>query len=161
LRNQLADFFMEIQINNQVLMDDEDYEKIKNCSMWVGPHGYVVIMVDKKMKSLHRHIMGEPQRRYVDHINGNRLDNRKANLRICDYSQSRANSGKKNNKKPVTSQYKGVCKKSANKNWSAYIAFKGERYHLGYFGEEIDAARAYDERARELFGGYARLNFPS
>jgi AP2 domain len=58
------------------------------------------------------------------------------------------------------SKYKGVRYDKRRKKWIAEIYHKGKRYYLGSFDNEIEAARAYDARARILFGPYARLNFP-
>jgi hypothetical protein len=102
---------------------------------------------------LHRLIVGALPGETVDHINGNSLDNRKENLRLATSSQNAMNAHKRAGTK---SKYKGV---SFNQNlWRSGIYLNGKRIDLGYFKNEIDAARAYDQKALELFGEFARPN---
>lgn len=89
----------------------------------------------------------------VDHINRKKLDNRKSNLRIANASQNQANKLAQVNSR---SGYKGVHKKG-NK-WAAQIDCNKKRYHLGYFLNPHSAAKAYNKKARELFGNFASLN---
>lgn len=93
----------------------------------------------------------------IDHINGVRDDNRWVNLREADNRQNQQNSA---SAKGSSSKYVGValCKKSLR--WIAYICPDGTKVHLGSFRSEEDAARARDKAAKEMFGAYARLNFP-
>ena len=93
----------------------------------------------------------------VDHKNGDGLDNRRPNLRICSQSQNGANSKKA---APCSSQFKGVVWQKHRNKWSAKISVNGKHYHLGNFVDEEDAATAYDVAARRLRGDFARLNFP-
>lgn len=94
--------------------------------------------------------------RYVDHRNGNGLDNRRANLRSATNQQNH-----RNRRKIIsTSRFKGVSWHSQNGRWCAQLTVDRRRYWLGYHGEEGAAARAYDEAAREQFGEFAALNFP-
>lgn len=90
-----------------------------------------------------------------DHINHDTLDNRRENLRICTTSQNNMNRTKSANK---SSTYKGVCWYYRSNKWMARIKHNDTRYHLGYFEDEIDAARAYNKKAVELFGPFAKLN---
>lgn len=93
----------------------------------------------------------------VDHINGDTLDNRRANLRKCLHSENGRNLRKWSS--PTSSRYKGVCLRPHGR-WQGYICFKSKQVYLGLFDSEENAARAYDVKARELFGEFARLNFP-
>jgi hypothetical protein len=86
----------------------------------------------------------------IDHINGNKLDNRIENLRLCTSRQNNFN-----RRKMETSNYKGVSWHRGNKRWRATI----QEHHVGYFHTEIEAARAYDAKAKERFGEFAWLNF--
>jgi hypothetical protein len=96
----------------------------------------------------------------IDHIDGNELNNTKKNLRIITYQQNTFN--QKIQKRKKTSKYKGVYKYKniKNKKYCAYITINKKRISIGYYYTEIEAAKAYDEKAKELFGEYASLNFP-
>ena len=91
----------------------------------------------------------------VDHINGNVLDNRKCNLRLCTRAENARNAKKP---KSNTSGYIGVSK--SGKKWQAQISLNGKTHYLGTFEDKIEAARARDRKAIELYGEFARLNFP-
>jgi len=91
----------------------------------------------------------------TDHINGNTLDNRRENLRECTPSQNQANKHKRN---AFTSRYKGVAFYEKYGCWRAQICKNRKVMHIGYFVSEAEAARKYDEKAKELFGEYAHLN---
>ena len=110
-----------------------------------------------KQLSLHREIMNEPEGFFVDHKNNDSLDNREANLRAATRSQNCQNVPKRKN---TSSQFIGVSFSKEEKKWRAYITYKGKRIYLGYFDNEIDAARAYDAAARRLYGPDAKVNFP-
>ena len=101
--------------------------------------------------------MDAPAGVMVDHINRDRLDNRRANLRMATNAQNQANVTKRQG---MTSRYKGVSRHTATGRWQARISVEGKQMHLGYFAHEADAARAYDARAREVFGVFAQANFP-
>ena len=104
--------------------------------------------------SMARLIMGEPKGMNVDHINGNSLDNRRANLRICTHQQNLWNSHRR------LGLYKGVYEGPGSKKWRANIVVNKKSKHLGMYNSPQDAARAYDKAAMELFGEYACTNFP-
>ncbi len=106
---------------------------------------------------LHRFILElkSTDKRVVDHINNNPLDNRKSNLRICTNKENQMNRSKSLNR---TSIYKGVCwHKKANK-WCAYIKINKKLRHLGYYEVEKEAAIGYNIAAKILFKEYAKLN---
>jgi len=110
---------------------------------------------NKKMYYMHREIL-KATCGMVDHINGNGLDNRKCNLRVCNNRQNQQN---RRPQRLSTSQYKGVNWDSINSQWKSRICFNGKQIHIGRFDSEQEAARAYDIKAKELFGEFARLNF--
>jgi hypothetical protein len=95
----------------------------------------------------------------TDHIDGDKLNNTPANLRICTPSQNSANRPAPRNN---TSGYKGVwydASRPGVKKWRATIERDRRQYHLGLHATSEEAARAYDAAARELFGPFARTNF--
>ena len=92
----------------------------------------------------------------IDHKNGQRHDNRISNLRLATHRQNMANSRSRQNN---TSGFKGVSLFKPTGRWMAYIVVNYKRIYLGYFSHAEDAARAYDDAAREHFGEFARTNF--
>ena len=92
----------------------------------------------------------------IDHINGNGLDNRRANLRLATVAQNAWNSKKRNSR----SGYKGVWFAADKGLWRAAIVYHGRRIHIGYFKDKIAAAKAYDAAARKYYGDFAKPNFP-
>lgn len=94
----------------------------------------------------------------VDHCFSNLDDN--INIRKATKSQNGANRklNISSNKKPKTSKFKGVSWAKASKKWMAGIGVNGKTKNLGYFTDEKDAARAYNEAALKYFGEFARLN---
>lgn len=102
---------------------------------------------------MHVLIMGQP---YIDHANGNTLDNRRSNLRPATPVQQAAN---RRMKQSGLSQYKGVALHRANGRWIAHIARGGPPRHIGIFASELSAAYAYDMAAREVDGEFACTNF--
>ena len=108
---------------------------------------------------MHRQILNAPHFLLVDHINRNGLDNRKANLRTATYTQNSRNRQKTN--KNTWSKYKGVTFDYRRKKWLARIVVNRKKRHLGSFNNELDAGRAYDRAAGELYGEFAVLNFPT
>jgi hypothetical protein len=107
--------------------------------------------------ALHREIMGVGDaarfETEVDHVNGNRLDNRRANLRLCTRAENA-----RNVRGRALSGFKGVTQVRAR--WRAVIYAEGKIHRLGSFGAAEEAAHAYDEAARRLHGEFAKLNFP-
>ncbi len=104
---------------------------------------------------MHRQVVGALLGEIVDHANRNTLDNRETNLRRCTSSQNNANALKRTG---GSSRFKGVdwCKKA--RKWRARIGYGGLPHHLGYFDDEEDAARAYNEEALKQFREFALLN---
>ena len=92
----------------------------------------------------------------IDHINGNGLDNRRANLRLATIAQNAWNSIKRNPR----SGYKGVWFSADKSLWRAAIVYHGRRIHLGYFKDKTAAAKAYDAATRKYYGKFAKPNFP-
>jgi hypothetical protein len=107
---------------------------------------------------LHRAIMKAPKRRLIDHRNCDGLDNRRANLRFATYAQNLANRAKTKSK--TTSKYRGVSFNKVGKKWGATIGWRHKTRWIGWFENEIDAAKAYDKAARKYYKDFASLNFP-
>ena len=128
-----------------ILIDKEDYEKIK-YSLYVDSLGYVGMTAwDSKTQKpvnirLHRHIMDAQKGQYVDHINGNKLDNRRKNLRLCTNQENGFNrtSPNKNN----TSGHRGVTWDKVNKKWTAQITVNYKTRKIGRFIKLEDAVAA-------------------
>lgn len=130
-----------------VLVDDDVI--LRRARHWrVHGDGYVR---DSKSVALHRDILRAPAGMVIDHINGNPLDNRKANLRICEHRQNLWN-GRPH--RDGSSKYRGVSWSKGKSKWRAQIQGKT----LGFFAEEDDAAKAYNAAALVNFGAFARLN---
>jgi hypothetical protein len=107
---------------------------------------------------VHRWIMNGPEGLIVDHVNRDRLDNRRSNLRLVTVAQNTQNSGPKKTK-GRTSSFKGVCLDKQSGKWQAQIKVKGISKYLGQFYDEADAAKAYDVAAKQVYGEFAYQNF--
>ncbi|MBV8278501.1 MAG: HNH endonuclease [Verrucomicrobia bacterium] len=104
---------------------------------------------------MHRLIVNAPPGVQVDHVNGDGLDNRRANLRLASATQNAHN---RKIRRDNTSGFKGVRFDQSSQRWDARITFQGKRYYLGLFVTAELAARTYDQAARRLFGDFARTN---
>jgi len=142
----------------KTLIDDEDYEML-NQYKWCFNSGYAVrgVVVNSKtiFKRMHRIIMNPPSDMFIDHINGDGLDNQRKNLRICTHAQNCQN---KRITKGLTSKYRGVALKARDKKWQVYVTANGKRKYLGYFETELEAAIIYNIAARKYYGEFARPN---
>ncbi len=109
----------------------------------------------KGMVLMHRQIMKTPEGMVVDHINGNGINNRRCNMRNCSQFENTHNCRPRKDGK---SKFIGV---DPHRNrWRARVCYKGRKQHIGVFDTQVEAARARDRKAIELFGAFARLNFP-
>lgn len=148
--------------NFEVLIDTEDWGRVKQYRWIVECRKQSILYVksQKKKKTiyLHRFILGINDKLIqVDHRYHNGLDNRKENLRKCNNSENQRNKRILKNKNH-TSIYKGVFYSFTSKKYFAKIQYENKMYHLGSFKYEINAAKAYNEKAKELFGEFAYLN---
>lgn len=140
------------------LADDADFEDLMQYR-WIHVHGYAYRCEGRKTVMMHRHILGVTDRRVsVDHIDANKLNNTRSNLRLCNQSQNCANNRKK--KGTSTSLYKGVIYDARRGLWRAEIKVNYRAMHLGRFSTEVEAAMAYDAAAILHFGEFARPNLP-
>lgn len=107
--------------------------------------------------SLYRAVMGAPAGTDVDHISGDTLDNRKINLRICTHAENLRNCKSwSTSKSPFKGCYQRKC--GGPKRWRARIQFDGKSIYIGCYLTAEEAAEAYNAKAVELHGQYARLN---
>lgn len=141
----------------KTMVDDEDYENLKDSKWYVAHNGYVVKGIYNKMTQktrsqfMHRVIMNTPNGMFTDHINHNKLDNRKCNLRICTRSGNQMNRKvSKNNK----SGHKGVSWNKWARKWRAQISKNGKTYLGGYYDDVKEASKVYQQKAKELFGEF-------
>lgn len=122
---------------------------------YVDPsHGYVKLRVNDKGYYAHHvawvYVTGHWQTG-IDHINGDRADNRFANLRVATHAQNLANRAHLNSNN--TTGFRGVT--LHKDRYKAAIMVKGKRIHLGVFNSAIEASNAFAEAARKHFGDFA------
>lgn len=137
------------------LVDAEDLERVSSTFWTLHIKGYVVNTKRVNSTTLHRFVLNAPKGSQIDHINGDKLDNRKQNLRFCSDSQNRFNTPRYRNN---TSGYKGVSWDKEKKKWKAQIAHFKKHVFIGRFNSAIEAARAYDVAAMRLHGPFAKTN---
>ena len=142
-----------------VLVDDDDYEKLSAYSWSFAGAGYICrrkwVGEKKRVFYIHREITKCPVEMEVDHIDGNKLNNQKSNLRVCTHRENQTNMKLA---KDSTSGFKGVSRDKNRNKWRAYITTHGRFINLGSFDTKKEAARAYNEKAYELFGEFAKPN---
>jgi hypothetical protein len=140
------------------IVDDADYEGLTQ-RRWhlLTPKRGGEYAMSSNGTGMHRAITSAPPGMEVDHINGNGLDNRRGNLRVCTKSGNQRNQRVQSRAK--TSVFKGVSRMRGRTRWVACIKLGGRDTRLGSFGNEVDAALAYDAAARKHFGEFARTNF--
>jgi len=141
------------------LVDDEDYERVMEFGSWHFMNiGYAGSCARRKHTYLHRFIfdLNPGDKRVVDHINGDKLNNQKSNLRICTHAQnisSRVNKNKNN-----TSGFKGVTFDRQKGKWMARICINRKNIFCGYTATPEAAALKYNDFATKYFGEFAVLN---
>ena len=141
-----------------VMVDDDDYEYLNQFNWHTDKEGSVNSWRGSKNNKsvlLPRLIMKAPANLEVDHIDGNRLNNQKSNLRLATSSQNKMNRGPRKDNK---SGYKGVSWHKQRNQWTARIMANGKYQHLGLFGNILDAVKTYNEAAIKYFGEFAWIN---
>lgn len=147
-----------LQNGKIALCDADRFEEVKNMT-WQekGTIGNKYVSGFNGEKSITLHKFLYPKIKLIDHINGNSLDNRACNLREATISQNGMNSKMQKNNK---SGYKGVNWSGHNKCWEVRITINKKQCWLKNFDNIVEAAKFYDEKAREIYKEFARLNFP-
>lgn len=137
------------------LVDDEDYDRLNKFRWYLHVSGYVWRYHGDEYTFMHHDVIGfPPDGMHVDHVNQNKRDNFKSNLRIVTRSVSMQNRGNWNKWR-----LRGVTKLSKGGRFQAKIQFNGTRIFLGTFDTPEEAARAYDKKAVELYGNSAATNY--
>ena len=157
----------EIKLTQEkvALVDDEDFERsnrfrwyaVRQSEMiWYACRCIITPNQSNRVQSLHRYILDPEESSHVDHINGDGLDNRRVNLRIASHAQNMRNGRKQKNN---TSGFIGVWWAKRNRVWVAGVRINGKLIYVGSFNNPVLAAKARDDKAKELHGEYASLNF--
>lgn len=155
----------------EILIDDEDYYDVVEAPPYkkgtqtrlnwtvVGCKGKLRVRTGPQngpFVHLHRYIMCPGEDEGVIFLTDNRLDFQKKNLKVLPLNSVRGKGYRENGNFEKSSQYRGVQK--CKQGWSANIGHKGENHYLGFYLEEIHAARAYDIKAKELHSDWPSLN---
>jgi hypothetical protein len=138
-------------------VDAEDYERLSKYKWYAKRHGptiYATCILRGRIRYMHRIVLRACKGCVVDHIDGNGLNNRRCNLRVCTHQQNQANRGPRGG----SSRFVGVHRHKDK--WLVGLRCRGKYYYLGLFDSEVEAAKARDRKAYELYGEYAYLNFP-
>lgn len=135
-------------------IDREDYKKVSEYYWGINSQGYLHSRIEGKLKRMHLYILDFPNKT-VDHINRNKLDNRKSNLRECNQSDNTKNvSVKKNN----TSGVPGVSLNKKTGKWRARIMVNRKEISLGHYELFEDAAKARKEGELKYYGEFAPIH---
>lgn len=156
---------MEITFTNSdkvFILDDCDWPLISQWAnrFYLASDGYAASTHLGRPMIVHRRLMSlyHYDGKYVDHIDGDKLNNRRANLRVCDNQQNCAGKVVTTKWAKIKSRYKGVVWDKPTSKWRAQVGYKYKIYYLGVFQTEELAALAYNSKATELHGSFARLN---
>jgi hypothetical protein len=156
--------FRKIRLNKGkfAIVDADDYHRLNRHNWYAQKsrncyYARRVVNIGGRRKALpmHREILEVGDNMMVDHINHNGLDNRKSNLRAATAMQNAWN----NKRKRGRNKFRGVSWNKVENKWQAQLGHAGQHINVGYFDDEVEAARAYDEAVRRLRGEFAVLNF--
>ncbi|MCQ4648928.1 HNH endonuclease [Blautia marasmi] len=147
--------YLMLKNHRFAIVNTADVELIKAYTWCIEGTGYVMSRTMGNAVKLHRIIMSANKDEFVDHIDGDPLNNVRSNLRICRKQQNEFNQKIRCDN---TSGYKGVSLIKKTGKYRAYINKDGKRIELGVYPNAELAAKVYNQKARELFGEYARIN---
>ena len=144
------------------IVDDEDFAILSLHKWYAHRDGYTFYALRKSPMikgvrhtiRMHRVILNAPTEQQVDHRDRNGLNNQRSNLRLCTNAQNRHNCGNF----PHSSRFKGVSWKVSKQRWYVGLRHEDKHIYIGAYKDERTAARAYNQKAKELFGEFARLN---
>lgn len=149
---------IELTRNQRAIFDACDFDYLNQWN-WVSDGEYAKknIRINGNNKSLfmHRIILGTPEDKFTDHINGDGFDNRMSNLRVCTKKENAFN---RINHWGKSCDFKGVQKRFGN--YMARIVINRKLICMGTYKTALEAAVVYDKKAKEVFGEFAALNFP-
>lgn len=148
---------IELTKNQFTVVDSRTKKEIlkhKYCASISGGKYYAVTYIDSKQVYLHRLLTDAPQGSVVDHINGNTLDNRKRNLRLCLHKENVRNQRLHPDK---LQKYRGVDYMKSKEKYRARITVDGKEIHLGLFDTDVEASSAYKKASKKLFGKYGNI----
>lgn len=145
---------IELTQGKVAIVDDDDFEYLSQWKWHYTAQGYAARRSSDRIILMHRQLISTADGMDTDHANGNKLDNRRSNLRPATRSQNLANRPSLRGR----SEYKGVSWHEARKKWAAHYYLGGESHYIGLFVSEQEAAAAYDEAAKRVYGEYAYLN---
>lgn len=141
--------------NEKYIFDRDDFELINNGCWYVNANGYLTSKRNNKAVLFHRIVTNCPDNMKVDHINHNKLDNRKSNLRICTDLENSKNKGlRKDNKSGVT----GVRWDKQKNKWTASIRYNNNKIYLGGYDDFAEAVKIRKEAEEKYFGEWSHDN---
>jgi hypothetical protein len=147
-------------LNKQVIISNEDFDKVIGRKLCCLSSGYVIIWnrETNKAEYFHRWLFGltKGDKVVIDHLDGNKLNCSRENLRCGTISDNMCNRKKLTMNNKSTSKFKGV--RSSGNKWESVCQKNKVKYHLGYFETEEEAAKAYNEKAKQLHQHFALLN---
>jgi len=153
--------YIPLTKNQFAIVDAADYERLSRYT-WSASHCgrtfYAARNAGGRPVLMHRMIMRPPKGMVVDHIDGNGLNNRRSNLRICTRAENNRN------RRPApggSSRFRGVYRCRTADRWIANLSVNNRTVYVGLFADEVEAALARDAAARKHHGPYAWLNFPN